>query len=123
MIDKFQRLALAIHVLRLPAVVVGLMCVGSVVVIVLTSRTNEGDRFLIPSVVGAFWAMSAHTFITTFRSVPEKADKSLAFYAKLKLNVIRGLYWLVGLVFLGSTVATLSVTNRLVSIWLSEYGD
>ena len=58
MIDKLQRIAKAIQILRLPTIAIGLISLASIVMIIFTSKHHEGDRFLIPSFVGLFWAMS-----------------------------------------------------------------
>ncbi len=122
MIDKLQRIAQTIQILRLPSIAVGLISLPSIVVIIFTSKSHEGDRFLIPSFVGLLWAMSTYSFIVTFRSVPEKASKTLGFFSKLKRNIHRGWYWFISVVFLGTTVAVILVTYRMVAIWLSDFG-
>ena len=122
MIDKFQRIAQIIKFLRLPSIAVGLISLASMVVIMFISKSPESDRFLIPSIVGLLWAISTYSFIVTFRSVPEKSNISLKFFSKLKRNINRGWYWFIGIVFLGTTVAVMFVTYRLVSIWLRDYG-
>ncbi len=122
MIDKFQRIAQAIQFLRLPSIAVGLISLASIVVIIITSKSHAGDRFLIPSFVGLLWAMSTYSFIVTFRSVPEKASKTMRFFRKLKRNIYRGWYWFISIVFLGTTVCVIFVTYRVVSIWVRDYG-
>ena len=123
MIDKFQRIANFIQPMRLPAIAVGLFCIATTTVILLDSNSHDGDRYLAPSFVGFLWAMSTYTFIVTFRSVPEKASKTMRFFSKLKRNLYRGWYWFISMVFLGTTVAAIYLTNSLVSIWLRDYGD
>ena len=122
MINKLQGIAQAIQILRLPSIAVGLISLALMVVIMFTSKSPESYRFLIPSVVGLLWAISTYSFIVTFRSVPEKANKSSKFFSKLKRNINRGWYWFIGVVFLGTTVAVMFVTYRMVSIWLRDYG-
>ena len=122
MIDKLQRISQATQILRLPSIAVGLISLASMVVIMFISESQESDRFLIPSIVGLLWAISTYSFIVTFRSVPEKANKSLKFFSKLKRIINRGWYWFIGVVFLGTTVAIMFVTFRMVSIWLESYG-
>ena len=122
MVDKLQRIAQAIRFLRLPSIIIGLISLISIAVIVLASRSHEEDRFLIPSIVVLFWAFSTHSFITTFRSIPEKPSEPLGFFPRLLRNISRVLYWLMGLVFFGTTFAVVVVTYRLVSFWLSDYG-
>ncbi len=122
MIDKFQRIAQVIQILRLPSIAVGLCSLASIVVIIFTSNSHEEDRFLIPSFVGLLWAMSTYAFIVTFHSVPEKASKTMTFFNRLKRNIIRGWYWFISIVFLGTTVSVILVTFRVVSIWMRDYG-
>jgi len=122
MIDKLQRIAQTIQIFRLPAIAVGLFCLATMAVIILNSNSHDGDRFLVPSFVGVLWAMSTYSFIVTFRSVPEKAAKTLRFFTKLKRNLYRGWYWFISVVFLGTTVAAIYLTNSLVAMWLRDYG-
>ena len=122
MIDKLQGIAQAIQILRLPSIAVGLISLASMVAIMFISKSHDSDRFLIPSIVSLLWAISTYSFIVTFRSVPEKANKSLKFFSKLKRNINRGWYWFISVVFLGTTVAVIFVTFRMVSIWLRAYG-
>ena len=122
MIDKLQKIAQAIQILRLPSIAVGLISFASMVAIIFISKSHESDRFLIPSIVVLIWAISTYTFITTFRLVPKKANKSLKFFSKLKRNINRGWYWFIGVVFFGTTVAVMFLTFRMVSIWLRSYG-
>lgn len=121
MIDKFQRIAQSIQFLRLPSMAAGLICLVSIVVSIFTYRSHEDDRFLIPSLVGIFWAMSTYAFIVTFHSVPEKASKATWFFSRLTRNIYRGWYWFIGIVFLGTMVSVIFLTYRVVSIWIRDY--
>jgi len=121
MIDTFKKIAQAIKILRVPSIAVGLIGLVSIVVVIFSSSSREGDVYLIPSVVVVLWSMSTYVFITTFCPVPEKPDKSFKFLAKLKQKIYRGWYWFVGLVFIGSTIATVVLSYRLVLIWFRGY--
>ena len=121
MIDKLQRISHAIHYLRLPAIAVGFVCLVTTIVIILSSKSYVGDRYLVPSFVGLVWAISTYTFIVTFHSVPKKADNSLSFFGKLKRHLHRGWYWVISMVFLGTTLTIIYFTNSMISIWLKDY--
>ncbi len=121
MIEKLHRLAQAIKILRLPSIYAALISLVSIVVIIFTSESHEGDRYIIPGFVSLLWAMSTYAFIEAFRSVPEKAGKPLGFFSRLKQNISRGWYWFISVIFLGTTVAVLLVTFRMVSIWVMQY--
>lgn len=123
MIDTLQKIAQTIKFLRLPSIAAGLLSLASIVVIIFTSESHEGDRFLIPSIVGLLWSMSTYSFIVTFQSVPEKASKTIKFFNRLKRNIHRGWYWFIGIVFLGTTLTVILATYRVVSIWMRDYGE
>jgi len=120
MIDKFQRIAQAIQILRLPLIVVGVICLASMVIIVLSPSSAAANQFLMLSFVGLVWAATTFSFIATFHTIPEKADKSLKFISRLKRRLSRGWYWFISLVFLGTTTTALILTGRLMSIWLKD---
>ncbi len=122
MIDKLQRIALAIQFLRFPSIAVGSLCVTAIVTIIFTSILHDGDRFLIPNFVCLLWAIDIYLFIEIFSSVPEKADTTLKLFSKLKRKFSRAWHWLVSVVFLGTTLAAISITSRMVSIWLRDFG-
>lgn len=118
MIDEFQRIAQSIRVLLLPLLLVGLVCLVTVIVIVMGAGPENFERFLTPSVLGFIWAATTCSFIVTFCEIPEKAGRSQGIVEKLRRSVRRGWYWVIALVFLGSTVAVVIFTGRLLSIWL-----
>lgn len=122
MIDYFQTVARAIRGLRLPSVAVGLLSLMVIVVTIFTSKSNAGDRFLVPGIVGLLWAMSTYAFIALFESVPKKASRTMSFFGKLKHNIYRGCYWLLGIAFLFAVIASVFVSVRMILMWLRDYG-
>ena len=123
LLDKFHRFAHAIQILRIPSLVFALICFVSIAAIAFTSDSSEKDQFLLPSVVGLLWAISAYAFITTFRFVPEKSNKPWRIIARLKRNIHRTWYWLISIGFLGITAVTVFLTSRMAAIWLKEFGN
>ncbi len=121
MIDKLQTISQAIQFLRLPAIAAGLFCLATMLLIILNNNSTGGDVFLIPSFVGTLWAMSTYTFIVTFRSVPEKADSNLGIFGKVKRRLHRSWYWVISIVFLGTTAAAIYFTYSVISIWARDY--
>jgi hypothetical protein len=122
MIDTLQRIATAIQMLRLPSIVVGWVSLASLVVTIFFLAPHQGDRFIIPGLVGLLWAISAYAFIATFRSVPEKPGRSSRRLARLWQKLKRGWYGFISAVFLLATLIVIVLTFRLVSVWLREYG-
>ena len=121
MIDRFRRLAQRAEAFRLPSIIFGLICLTSIVVVLIGPDSPDEDRLLLPSVVGLLWAMSLYSFIDSFRSVPEKTIATPGLLISLKHRLLRGWYWVKGLIFLASTTLAVVITSRMVSIWLTEY--
>ena len=123
LLDTLNRFANAIQIVRIPSLVFGLICFVSIASVVFMSRSHEEDQFLLPAVVGLLWAISTYAFITTFRIVPEKSDKTWKITKRLKRNIHRGWYWLVSFTFVGITVVIIFMTGRMGTIWLKEFGS
>lgn len=122
MIDAFQKIAVRIKPLRYLAVVLGLLCLLALAVIVLGGpASGEQNRYLVPALVGFIWCLSAYGFIDTFQSVPPRADRSHRFFARIKLHLFRGWFWLLAVLFAASTLAALFLTFKLGSFWLGKY--
>jgi hypothetical protein len=122
MIDTLRRVGLKLRILRVPAILVGSICLAAIVGVLLTSTSHAGDRLLMPAFVGLLWATSVWTFIEIFSAVPERAGSELGLYGKLKRHVHRAWFWVLGLVLAVAIGTALLLTGRLVTIWLREYG-
>lgn len=122
MIDKLRSLSQSIQFLRYPAIGVGIFCLVSAIYIVFTSRTTEGDFYLVPSILGFLWSISTLSLLMTFHSVPEKADASFSFFRKVTRSLKRGWFWILSLAFFATSTGVIVTTYRIVSIWFKEYG-
>lgn len=123
LIDKLQKLSHTASFLRWPAVAIGVGCVVVLVYTVSTSTSAEGDRYLIPSIVGLCWALSTASLITTFRHVPPQAESGSGVFRRLARAIHRGWYWLIGLAFIATSIGVIVVTWRLMRVWLADFGD
>ena len=119
MIDKFQRIAQSIRVLQIPTLLVGTICLVLTAMIVMGGGSKDLERYLLPSVIGFVWAATTYAFIVTFRGIPAKPDRSQRLAGRLKRRMSRAWYWIIALVFLGSTGVAVILSSRLLSIWLS----
>jgi hypothetical protein len=122
MIDTLQRIARAIQILRLPSLVVGLVGLALLIAIIFFLAPHQGDQWIIPCLTGLLWGMSIYAFIVTFRAIPDKPDPAQTVFKKLKQTIGRAWYGLIGLVFLGTTLAALLITVRMALIWLRAHG-
>ena len=122
MIDRLRRTAQAGDKLKKPLLLISFCCVGVSIFIVAISTSHEGDRFLFPTILGFLWFLSGYAFIETFQRVPNNARHIKGLFKWLKLKLARLLYWLIGFVFLGTTLAIVILSVRILSVWLREHG-
>lgn len=119
MIDRLQAVAAKIRPLQYVAAGTGLFFLGAVVFFVLSA--GVGDKYLIPSLVGLLWSVSAYNFILIFRFVPERADPAEKRRERVKDVLRRGSYWLVTLLFAGTTLAVVVASSKLLTVWYQDY--
>lgn len=122
MIDKFQKIAQTIQVLRWPALFLGLISLALLFAVIFLFDARDGDPWMIPGIVGLLWSLCTYAFITTFDSVPPKADVSMGLSGKVIRAINRGWYWFVGLLFTLATLTVFYFTLRMVLLWIGEYG-
>lgn len=122
MIDTLQRIAVRIRPLRYVALVLGAACLVALAVIIFgTAAAGGGNRFLVPAIVGFIWCLSAYGFIDTFQSVPERMDRAHGWFSRIKRSMFRAWFWVLAVLFGGSTLAALFLTFKLGSYWLGKY--
>lgn len=121
MIEKLNRIAQSIRFLYLPSIFIGLVSLASVIIIILSSGSHDGNRFLIPSIVGFLWSVSAYSFIGAFCSIPEGVSKELGFFKRLKHRIHRVWYWLIGVLFLCTNIVLILFTIKIIRVWLKDF--
>lgn len=121
MIDSFHNLAVRLRPLLSTTIALSVVFVLAAAAIVVLADSPAQDRYLMPSVVGVLWSLSAYAFIATFQHVPSKISARDGWLTGAGRRLQRGWYWLLALVFLGTTGVALFVTVRLATIWFRDY--
>lgn len=89
--------------------------------IVLLPRSEDREPWLLPSFAVLLWSLSTYFFITAFQEVPAAADDSSRFIARVKRRLARSWFWLIGVAFLGTTLAMLFFTYKAATLWIRMY--
>ena len=121
MIDRLRTTARAMRILALPSLALAALCLAVVVFVVFSSTSLEGDRYLFPGIVGLLWSLSSYGFIETFRHVPERLDNRACRLARLRRSLVRLWYWIIGLIFIGTTAAVAVLTLRILALWARDH--
>ena len=119
MLEALTKIDRAIQFLRLPSIVIGIVSLVSALAMIFNPELD--DLYLIPTVIALLWAISCYFFIVTFCSIPKRPDDSLPLFARLKQKAGRGWYWLIGVLFIITTLSAIAVTYRMISVWLKDY--
>ena len=118
MIDKFQRVAESLQFLRIPAIVLGFLFLSVIAAVLIGLGSDEMNQLLEPCFIGLIWALATYSFVETFETIPAQADRVDSFLVRIRRKISRAWYWLIALVFVGTTVFALILSSRLLSIWL-----
>ncbi len=90
-------------------------------VLVLSLLENpllDGDTLLMPAILGFCWALMLYSTGELFQFIPAKASKQEAFGSRIKVQLRRGLLWILGILTLISTVALLLLSYQILRVWL-----
>ena len=88
---------------------------------VLGVQGIDSDVYLVPSVLAVIWSMLVLFMISTFPHVPPKPDKDIRLLMRFRIRLKRGIYYLLGLVFLVITLALLMLSFKLFGIWRADF--
>lgn len=119
MIDRLRVVTVRLQFLKPAFVVLAILAIASLVAeVFFTIVEGEEDALLIPSSIVFLWSLIGFTGLNAFPHVPPDTDESIGVVARLKLRVVRFLYYGLGLVFVALTLAGLYMSYRLFAIWL-----
>ena len=123
MIDRLRSVAQSAKGLAAPSLAIALLCFAYATYIAFTSTSVEDDKYLFPSILGFIWMLSFYAFVETFKYVPQRSDTTQGLLARAKRKLSRFWYWVIGLIFIGSSAAVAVLTVRVLVIWFRNYGD
>ncbi len=114
MLDALQRLASwmrpAAPLLGILGLALLLLCGG----LILFAQGATGDQLLLPAIAALAWCLCGYVFIHVFQQVPAFPDADLRGWRRLTRLFARAWHWLLALVFLGTTIGALMITNRII---------
>lgn len=121
LIDRLSKWAGRVQWLFPFAVLIAVACAIAAGVIILSSTHHADDRYLLPALVGLLWSLNACAFIVGFRTVPGPAEGSDGGVLRIRHGMRRARYRLLALAFVGTTVAVIVITFKLLSLWWREF--
>ncbi len=102
-------------------VILGLICFGIFILSILGLGYFDSEIFMIPSLLLGLWSGLYFMLLSTFYSVPPAPVRDLKFFKKMKIRLIRGLYYFLGAVFIVLTLAVVVISFKFSGVWRAEY--
>ncbi len=82
---------------------------------------TEKDIYLIPCIVSVLWSLICWLILSFFPNVPSRVSKQQRFTVRIKNTIVRGIYYLILLVFFILSVLVLVLTFKLLNVWRIEF--
>ena len=101
-----------------------LMVVGFIALFgysVIFRNAGDTDVYLIPSVLGLIWSLLLVAITLIFPNVPSKVNSNDKFFKRIKVGLQRGVYYLIGLLFLILTIAIIVLSIKTFGIWREDH--
>jgi len=121
MLELLHGLAIRLRRLRPVAMAFFLVFLTVAVVMVFNSPSHEDNLLLVPAIVGSLWSLSAYALLSTFYHIPRVPNGNDRLFLRITLRLKRFWYWLLGILFVSTTAASVLVSVRLIKIWYQEY--
>ncbi|MES9959983.1 MAG: hypothetical protein ABW089_06100 [Sedimenticola sp.] len=121
MLEKLNRVAS--HLVPFQNFVLGLAVASiiSMVVILLALEPAESDYYLYPLIVLFLWFLSIYALIDCFKEIPGHPREEKGFIRKAKAGISRSWSWLMGILFIASTLGVVALSWKLISLWIKDY--
>ncbi|XOV87238.1 MAG: hypothetical protein ACFHX7_20130 [Pseudomonadota bacterium] len=115
MLDRLQQIALRLAFLK---PVFALLTAGALVMLCwAVFLSADTDLYLIPSAIVLLWGIVGFNALTLLPSVPTAAPADAGLLRRIRIALVRGLYYLLVIALLVLTVGGLNMTLKLLGIW------
>lgn len=118
-LEHFQRVARALHVLRIPGLVLAVCSAAVFLLGVFDSALTAGKDVTLPAFIGLLWGLSTFVFTDTFQSLPPRLPPHAPFAIRVRRHLSRFGYWILALMMIAASIAVLVLSSRFLSIWSS----
>ena len=117
MIERLQRIATFLNRLMPLIYIGGVFSLGVLLLSVLDASWPGHDEYMIPSLLGFWWALSLFSLGSLFKHVPALAESGAGLQDRLAITLRRGLLWVFGLLIVALGLALLVLSYQLLRTW------
>jgi len=121
MLNILSTISLKLYRLKPFVALFGLICVIAFFSSFFNVSYLNSEILFIPSLLGGLWSALYFVFLSAFMAVPPIPGSDVKFFAKIKMRILRGIYYLLGTIFIVLTLAIIVISFKLSGIWRAEY--
>lgn len=121
MLNVFSAISTRLYWSKPYIAILGLICFGIFILSILGVGFFDSEVFLIPSLLLALWSTLYFILLSTFSSIPPAPVSDLKLFTKIKIRLIRGLYYFLGVIFIVLTLAVLVISFKFSGVWRAEH--
>jgi hypothetical protein len=114
-------ISLKLYKLKPFVMLFGSLCLGVCVLSLLNFGYFKSEILLIPSLLGGLWSALFSILLSAFCVVPPVPGSDVKFFAKIKMRLLRGIYYLLGTTFIVLTLVVILISFKFSGIWRAEY--
>jgi hypothetical protein len=121
MLKTLSVISLKLYKLKPFVVLFGSLCLGVCVLSLLNFDYFKSEILGIPSLLGGLWSALFLIFLSAFSTVPPVPESDVKFFSKIKMRLLRGTYYLLGIIFIMLTLIVIVISFKFSGIWRAEY--
>lgn len=121
MIDIFAEISKRIYWVKPIAYIVVIGFAGLFGYAIVFRDAGDTDVFLIPSFLGVLWSLLLISITSIFPNVPTIPNSDDKLFTRIKIRLKRGLYYILGLLFVILSIAIIFFSLKMFGIWRGDY--
>jgi hypothetical protein len=120
MLKTLSAISLRLSCLKPFVALFGFLCFGLFLSSLFNVDYFDSDILLIPSLLGVLWSSLYFILLNFFIFIPSKPSNEVKFFVKIKMRLLRGIYYLFGIVFIVLTFSVLIISVKLLNVWRTQ---
>lgn len=121
MIERLEKFARQFYWLKPILLVIAVGSLLTSVVVTLRANALSDDVLLIPALLLFCWCCITYSVLSLFVSVPARADHNTGRWKRIKISLVRSIYFLLALVTVILTLMLLYISYQLMHTWIRSY--
>lgn len=118
MIERFQVIAIFLSRFKPLILLFGALSLLAFLFSLFEASWLNGDRLLIPSILGFCWSVTLFSIVEIFGSIPARPGAKAGLRVRMSVGIKRSAFWLLAVLMLGLSTALLVLSYQLLRTWL-----